>query len=78
MPINPSTLIFGGKGVEGFWLAQWMRRAPAVDRARAALAVQTMADLKSDVRDKIGIADAARAIAEYSSKMTGGKVLLVP
>jgi NADPH:quinone reductase-like Zn-dependent oxidoreductase len=77
-PIDPAALIFGVKGIEGFWLAHWMKRAPAVERARAALAVQTMPELKSEVRAKGPLADAARAIADYSSKMTGGKLLLVP
>jgi NADPH:quinone reductase-like Zn-dependent oxidoreductase len=76
--INPGTLIFGDRAIEAFWLTSWLRHGPALDRARAMVAVQRMPELKSEVRARVPLAEAARAISEYATHMTGGKLLLTP
>ncbi len=78
--VAPSELIFGEKRVEGFWLSSWLRGRPLHQTLRAAVAVQRSIakDFKTEVRARVSLDEAPRAIAEYAAAMTAGKVLLVP
>src|SRR5262249_43994921 len=75
--IDPGNLIFGSRRVEGFWLPDWFRRAPGVEKARAGLAVQQhlMGDAKTEVQARVGLTELAAAVDRYASNMTAGKIL---
>jgi NADPH:quinone reductase-like Zn-dependent oxidoreductase len=78
-PINPSSLIFGGRSVEGFWLATWLAKAKPVDQARAALGVQTMRDaFRSEIAARQPLDRAREAVIGYAAAMTAGKTLITP
>lgn len=78
--IDPEALIFGEKHVEGFWLSSWLRRRNLLSQLRVARQVQAMlaGDLKTEIRARLPLAQAAEAVKQYSAEMTAGKVLLVP
>ena len=77
---DPRALIFEGKSVEGFWLSEWLRAKNALNRYQTATQVQKLlaSDLRTQVRTRLPLEDAAKGLAEYEQNMTGGKVLLVP
>jgi NADPH:quinone reductase-like Zn-dependent oxidoreductase len=76
---NPGHLIFQGKSVDGFWLTTWMAQKDSDQRMRIWRRAQKLmlTDLKSDVRARYPLQDAHKAVVDYQSHMTGGKVLLV-
>ena len=80
VPVDPGALVFEGKTVEGFWLSSWLAKQNLITRGRIAGKVQQLltSELKSDVRAKYPLDQAARALAEYAADMTSGKILLVP
>jgi NADPH:quinone reductase len=73
-------LIFQGKSVAGFWLPAWIAKKNFVQsllfwqRAQKLMAV----DLRSAVRRQYPLAEAQKAVKDYQSQMTGGKILLIP
>lgn len=73
-------LIFKQKSVDGFWLSDWLRITPppVQQSVWADVQAQLSGALRSDVRARYGLQDAARALAEYNAHMSGGKVLFVP
>jgi NADPH:quinone reductase-like Zn-dependent oxidoreductase len=77
---NPGQLIFQNKSIEGFWLTTWMGKKNFVQSIlmwqQAQKLIQT--DLTSKVRGQYSLHDVQKAIKEYQSKMTGGKILLKP
>ena len=77
---EPGSLIFEGKRVEGFWLSAWLKKKSLLARGRIAGHVQKLlaTGLKSEIRARYPLEDAARALREYAADMTSGKVLLVP
>lgn len=78
--IDPSSLIFEGKHVEGFWLSAWLRRRNLVGQFRLARQVQGLLDgeLKTEIQARLPLEEAAQGLALYSNNMTAGKVLLIP
>lgn len=78
--IEPGSLIFEGKHVEGFWLSAWLRNRNLLSQLRVARQVQEMlaGDLKTEIRARLPLERAAEALAQYSKDMTAGKVLIVP
>ena len=78
--IDPGSLIFGEKHVEGFWLSSWLRGRNLLSQLRVARQVQSMlaGDLKTEIRARLPLEKAAEAVKQYSADMTAGKVLLVP
>ena len=78
--IDPGSLIFEGKRVEGFWLSGWLRGRNLLSQLRVARQVQSMlaGDLKTEIRARLPLEKAAEAVKQYSADMTAGKVLLVP
>ena len=77
---DPASLIFEGKRLEGFWLTGWLRSKNMLSQLRLARQVQALlgSDLKTDIQAKVHLEDAARALQQYASNMTAGKVLLTP
>jgi NADPH:quinone reductase len=78
--VEPGSLIFEGKQVEGFWLSAWLAKKSLLGRARLAGEIQRLLgeELKSEIRARYPLDEAGRALAEYAADMTGGKALIVP
>src|SRR5215472_12930657 len=78
--IDPSSLIFEGKHVEGFWLSAWLRGNNLLSQLRIANQVQKLlaGELKTEIRARLPLEKAAEGLAQYAANMTAGKVLLVP
>jgi NADPH:quinone reductase-like Zn-dependent oxidoreductase len=78
--IDPGSLIFEGKRLEGFWLSAWLRHRNLLSQLRVASQVQSMlaGDLKTEIRARLPLEKAGEGLAQYASDMTAGKVLLVP
>jgi len=78
--VDPRSLIFEGKRVEGFWLADWLRRQNALRKFLMARKVERMlgGELKTEVRARLPLEEAAEGIRRYADNMTAGKILLVP
>ena len=76
----PDQLIFENKSVEGFWLGPFIASRNLVQTMlmwrRAQKLLST--DLRSDIRAEYRLEDAPRAVQDYVSQMTGGKLLLRP
>ena len=76
---TPDQLIFQKKSVDGFWLGPFIASKNLLEIMlmwRRAQRLQAT-ELKSDLREKHPLDDAPRAVEQYSSRMTGGKHLLV-
>jgi NADPH:quinone reductase-like Zn-dependent oxidoreductase len=78
--VDPASLIFEGKRVEGFWLTTWLRRKNMVSQFRVSQQVQRLlaADLRTEIQARLSLEEAARGVERYAANMTGGKILLIP
>jgi NADPH:quinone reductase len=78
--VDPGSLIFEGKRLEGFWLSAWLGKKSIISRFRLARQVQRFlsSELKTEVRARLPLEAVGRALQEYAASMTGGKILLVP
>lgn len=78
--VDPRSLIFEAKRVEGFWLSQWLRSQNPVRTFLSARRVQKLlgTDLKTEVRARLPLERAKEGLEQYAQQMTGGKVLFVP
>jgi NADPH:quinone reductase-like Zn-dependent oxidoreductase len=78
--IDPRSLVFDGKRLEGFWLAAWSRQKSIIGQIRATMQVQKLlaSDLKTEVRARLPLEEAAQGLRQYAAAMTEGKILLVP
>jgi NADPH:quinone reductase len=78
--VDPASLIFEGKRMEGFWLTAWLRRKNMVSQFRVSRQVQRLlaGDLKTQIRARLPLENAARGLEQYAANMTGGKILLMP
>lgn len=78
--VDPRALIFERKRVEGFWLHDWLMRQNALAKIITSMRVQKLlaSDLKTEIRARLPLAQAAQGIEQYAQQMTGGKILLVP
>jgi|SRR5579871_173330 len=78
--IDPASLIFEDKHVEGFWLSAWLRRQNILNQLRIAGQIQELlaGELKTDIQARFSFKDARQAVEQYAGNMTAGKVLLVP
>jgi NADPH:quinone reductase len=78
--VAPDQLIFENKSVDGFWLGPFISSRNLVQTMlmwrRAQKLLST--DLRSDIRAEYPLEDAPRAVQEYVSQMTSGKLLLRP
>jgi len=74
-------IVFQGKTITGFWLGPWLYSNKNLLQIltlwrRSQKLIAT--DLKSEIRAQYAFQDAKKAVQDYSSQMTGGKVLLKP
>lgn len=78
--IDPGSLIFERKHVEGFWLSSWLRGKNLLSQLRIAGEVQRLlgTDLKTDIQARFPLDEAGRGLEQYASHATGGKVLFLP
>lgn len=77
---EPGQLIFQAKRVEGFWLAEWLRSAPAGKKAEAALAAQKRfagGGWKTDVTAVVPLVEAMSRVADELAR-PNGKVFIAP
>jgi NADPH:quinone reductase-like Zn-dependent oxidoreductase len=77
---DPGQLIYGRKGVEGFWLSDWVSRLTVPRLLMTSFAVQRMlaAELRTTIRARVSLQDAAPELQAYKAEMTKGKVLIIP
>ena len=78
--LDPASLVFEGKRVEGFWLSAWLRRRNMLSQLRVARQVQKLlgSDLKTEIRARLPLEKAADGLSQYAADMTAGKVLIMP
>ncbi len=74
-------IIFQGKSINGFWLGPWLSSNKSLPQIlmlwrRTQKLIDT--DLKSEIRTRYPFQEARNAVQEYTSQMTGGKILLTP
>ncbi len=78
--LDPTGLIFQDKSVDGFWLTPWVGRKNFLQSLLMWRQAQKLliSALKTEVRARYPLAQAAQAVADYEAAMSGGKVLIVP
>ncbi len=78
--IDPGSLIFERKRVEGFWLTSWLRTKNVVSQFRIAGKVQKLlaTHLSTDIQARLPLEEAAHGLEQYVTHMTSGKVLFLP
>jgi NADPH2:quinone reductase len=78
--IDPTSLIFEGKRVEGFWLTTWLCQRSIFGQLLVVRQIQKMlaGDLKTEIQARLPLTEIARGLEQYAANMTGGKVLLLP
>ena len=78
--VDPRSLIFEGKRLEGFWLSSWLRRKNLLDQFRMLGKVQGLlaTDLNTEIRARLPLEEAKRGLEQYVSRMSSGKILLLP
>jgi NADPH2:quinone reductase len=78
--LDPRALIFERKRVRGFWLSDWMRRTSALKKFAASRSVQRHLkdELRTEIRARLPLEQAAEGVRLYERDMTGGKILFVP
>jgi len=77
--VNPNTLWFDERRVEGFHLSTWATKNNLLKVLSAAWQAQNLAstDLRSKVRQRLPLPAIQEALELYQSNMTAGKMLLV-
>lgn len=78
--LDPRSLIFERKRVRGFWLSDWMRTSGMMQKFSASRSVQKLLkdELRTEIRARLPLEQAAEGVRLYESEMTGGKILFVP
>jgi NADPH:quinone reductase len=78
--VDPASLIFEDKRVEGFWLSAWLRNMNLLKQLRVTRQIQRHLkdDLRSEVRERVPLEKTQEALQQYASNMTRGKILIVP
>ena len=78
--VDPTSLIFERKHVEGFWLSGWLRQHSIVSQIRAAREVQKLlaSELKTEFQARLPLEETPHALQQYATNMTAGKILLIP
>jgi len=78
--VSVDHFIFQNKAVNGFWLGPWITNKSIIQILmmwrRAQKLIST--DLRSKIRAQYPFQEAKKAVQEYTSQMTGGKILLIP
>ncbi|MGB8508955.1 MAG: zinc-binding dehydrogenase [Pyrinomonadaceae bacterium] len=78
--IEPRSLIFEKKSVEGFWLSDWMRKQSLPGKIMTSRKVQRLLadELKTEIHERLPLEKAAEGLQHYANHMTGGKIIFVP
>lgn len=78
--IDPHEILFEDKCIEGFWLAHWFPRQNLFYQLATAYRAQGLIDqdLRTEIRARISLEQASDALQDYESRMTEGKILLIP
>ena len=76
---EPGQLIFAGKRIEGFWLAEWMRRSPERSAHAVAEAQKRFSDGRwsTDVTAVVPLSEAMARVPQELAK-PNGKVFIKP
>lgn len=75
------SLIFSGQRIEGFWLTQWFRDAPASEQARLFSEISQLVasgSISAPVAATFGIEEIQEAVALAAAGGRNGKVLITP
>jgi NADPH:quinone reductase len=77
--INPNTLWFDERRIEGFHLVTWARKKSFLQILRTTQQVQNLAntDLKTTIYKRFPLSAIEEALGLYEKNMTAGKILLV-
>lgn len=77
--VDPTWLIFEGKRLEGFGLSNWLQSKNLLTQLRIAGQVQDLlgSDLKTEFQARFPLKSVGKALQQYTSNMTAGKILLV-
>jgi len=77
---EPAQLIFAGKRIEGFWLAEWMRKSPPERRAHAAIEAQKRFSDGRWSTDVTAVLPLDEAMAKVPAELAkpNGKVFIRP
>ena len=75
---NPGLLIFENKRIDSFWLGPWLSTQNVVKMMLLWKQAQKQipSHLKSEIRKVYPLQEVKEAIHDYTSQMTGGKILL--
>jgi NADPH:quinone reductase len=78
--VDPRSLIFENKHVEGFWLSKWLRSQNILTMLRTTRRVQKLLshELSTEIRARLSLEEAREGLRMYAEQMTGGKILFVP
>jgi len=78
--LDPRAFIFDDKHVEGFWLSTWLQNRNPINRVRTAMQMQKFlaTDLKTEIRARLPLKEAANGLEQYTGGMTEGKILFIP
>jgi NADPH2:quinone reductase len=78
--IDAGQFVFRNKSVDGFWLSTWLSHQTLLSVLLTANQTQSLltSDLKTEIRARLALNEAAAGLAEYTSQMTGGKILFTP
>jgi NADPH:quinone reductase-like Zn-dependent oxidoreductase len=78
--VNVDHFIFQNKAINGFWLGPWITNKNIIQILKMWRRTQKLiaTDLCSEIRAQYPFREARKAVQEYTSQMTGGKILLTP
>jgi len=78
--LDAGQFIFKNNSVGGFWLPMWLKEKNILSVLIAAYQVQSLlaSDLKTEVRARLSLDDAVAGLAQYTERMTDGKILFIP
>jgi len=73
-------LIFQGKTVTGFWVTEYVKSKGFLAKMMSGMKVRKLLgnELKTQIRDVMGMERVGEAIAAYVSDMSAGKILITP
>src|SRR5258708_39807546 len=80
MMIPQPDVVFGNKSIEGFYVPTWLagKSLPQLVLLERRIPQLLDGELGTDIRARVTLKDAPRAIEAYRQAMTGGKVLITP
>lgn len=78
--VNVDHFVFQNKAIDGFWLGPWITSKSIIQILKMWRRAQKLisTDLRSEIRARYPLEEVKKAVQEYKSQMTGGKILLKP